>query len=84
MHTFMSAAPAQVASKEVGQATPTFRGILGQLLAQEGAGGLVRGVFPRMFNSALWGTAMMSTYEFLKRTCQVPVEEAVAEAAHSL
>jgi hypothetical protein len=34
-----------------------------------------------MASSALWGTAMVSTYEFLKRTCQISPEEEARRAA---
>jgi hypothetical protein len=34
--------------------------------------GLLRGVAPRMASSAMWGTAMVSVYEFLKRLCALP------------
>lgn len=48
---------------------PTWGFILRELLAEEGVRGLMRGVAPRMASSAMWGTAMVSVYEFLKRLC---------------
>ena len=33
--------------------------------------GLMRGVVPKMANTALWSTCMVSVYEFLKRLCQL-------------
>jgi solute carrier family 25 protein 44 len=63
---------AQVIEVQAGQAPPTWLGTLRQLLAQEGPRGLLRGVAPRMASSAAWGTAMVSTYEFLKRLCKLP------------
>lgn len=46
-----------------------------RLLREEGPRGLLRGVAPRMASSAMWGTAMVSAYEFLKRICALPEEE---------
>lgn len=46
------------------------------LLREDGARGLLRGSAPRMASSALWGTAMVSTYEFLKRICALPEKSA--------
>ena len=48
---------------------PTWGFILRELRAEEGVRGLMRGVAPRMASSAMWGTAMVSVYEFLKRLC---------------
>jgi len=42
------------------------------LLQAEGIGGLFRGVAPRMMSTSIWGTAMVTTYEFLKRLCLLP------------
>lgn len=52
---------------------PTWGFILRELLAEEGVRGLMRGVAPRMASSAMWGTAMVSVYEFLKRLCAQPI-----------
>lgn len=46
-----------------------------QLAEREGWRGFYRGVAPRMFSSSLWGTAMVSAYEFLKRVCVLPPEQ---------
>lgn len=63
--------PCQVA-EPVGGVVPTWGALLRELLAEEGVRGLMRGVAPRMANSAMWGTAMVSVYEFLKRLCAQP------------
>lgn len=55
-----------------GEAKPSFRQALKHILDTEGLPGLFRGVVPRMASNALWGTAMVSTYEFLKRICALP------------
>lgn len=49
---------------------PTWSHLLRELLQEEGMRGLMRGVAPRMASSAMWGTCMVSVYEFLKRSCQ--------------
>eukprot|EP00238_Polyblepharides_amylifera_P001793 CAMPEP_0196572728 /NCGR_PEP_ID=MMETSP1081-20130531/2717_1 /TAXON_ID=36882 /ORGANISM="Pyramimonas amylifera, Strain CCMP720" /LENGTH=345 /DNA_ID=CAMNT_0041890141 /DNA_START=45 /DNA_END=1082 /DNA_ORIENTATION=+ len=46
---------------------PSLRGITEELLRSQGFRGLYRGVGPRMLNTALWATCMVSSYEFLKR-----------------
>jgi hypothetical protein len=43
--------------------------VIQRLYAREGIRGFWRGFVPRMANVALWGTCMVSAYEFLKRTC---------------
>ncbi len=48
---------------------------LREIIAQDGPAGLLRGLAPRMASSALWGTAMVSTYELLKRVCALPPSE---------
>lgn len=48
---------------------PTWSHLLRELLQEEGMRGLMRGVAPRMASSAMWGTCMVSVYEFLKRVC---------------
>lgn len=50
----------------------TWKGTAMHLLETEGIGGFYRGVVPRMANTAIWGTAMVTTYEFLKRLCLLP------------
>lgn len=62
----------QVASRQRSGQQPSFRAIALQLLAEEGANGLLRGVAPRITSTALWSTCMVTTYEFLKRTCLKP------------
>ncbi len=58
--------PVQVAVKNEGQAH-SVRAVLSEVLREDGLAGLWRGALPRMVNSAMWGTAMVSVYEFLKR-----------------
>ncbi|GJP72636.1 hypothetical protein CLOP_g3404, partial [Closterium sp. NIES-67] len=43
--------------------------VVRQLVAQDGMRGLYRGFAPRCASTMLWGTAMVSTYEYLKRLC---------------
>ena len=62
----------QVAIKQQGQQQPSFRAIAQQLLAEEGPKALLRGVAPRITSTALWGTSMVTAYEFLKRICLKP------------
>ena len=45
----------QVAEREAGGGKPTFMGTARQLIAEDGARGLLRGLVPRMVNVALWG-----------------------------
>jgi len=61
----------QVAEPDATGAIPSVRQVLRELLAEEGARGLLRGAAPRMASSACWGTAMVTTYNFLKRICAV-------------
>jgi solute carrier family 25 protein 44 len=53
-------------------ARPSWAGVARQLLAADGPAGFYRGVAPRMVSTSLWGTCMVTTYEFLKRLCSVP------------
>ena len=62
----------QVAERTAGQAAPSFRTVAAQLWREEGAWGFARGLQPRIASSALWGTCMVSAYEYLKRTCLLP------------
>jgi solute carrier family 25 protein 44 len=55
-----------------GAAAPTWRGVARQLLKSDGVPGLWRGVAPRIVSTVIWGTAMVTTYEFLKRLCTLP------------
>lgn len=47
----------------------TIREVVAGIMRQEGLAGFMRGALPRAANSMLWGTTMVSAYEFLKRTC---------------
>ena len=62
----------QVASRLQGGPTPSFLGVARQLIAEEGSKGLLRGVAPRVASTGMWGTAMVTTYEFLKRISVKP------------
>jgi len=46
---------------------PNMTSIVKELYSEGGWRNFYRGVVPRMINVALWGTAMVSVYEFLKR-----------------
>lgn len=46
---------------------PSVMSIIHELRDEGGLINFYRGVAPRMVNVALWGTAMVSVYEFLKR-----------------
>lgn len=70
-HACCPAAALQVAEPVDGR-VPRWGEVLRGLLQEEGARGLLRGAAPRMASSAMWGTAMVSTYEFLKRICALP------------
>eukprot|EP01024_Parvocaulis_polyphysoides_P064559 TRINITY_DN7512_c0_g3_i2.p1 TRINITY_DN7512_c0_g3~~TRINITY_DN7512_c0_g3_i2.p1 ORF type:complete len:346 (-),score=46.48 TRINITY_DN7512_c0_g3_i2:187-1224(-) len=59
----------QVKERSPGSVTPTILGTIQELVSQSGPRGLFRGVIPRVANTMLWGTCMVSTYEFLKRLC---------------
>lgn len=65
----------QLARKTPGQKLPTSGEVVRQIWADEGSKGLLRGLAPRMFSGALWGTAMVSAYEFVKRICAMPVPD---------
>ncbi|KAG1666351.1 hypothetical protein FOA52_007889 [Chlamydomonas sp. UWO 241] len=56
----------QVARKTEGQAA-TFRAVATEVLREDGVVGMWRAAGPRMASSALWGTAMVTVYEGLKR-----------------
>lgn len=55
---------------------PTVRNVVRELVEQEGLGGFLRGVVPRMTASAMWGTVMLSVYELLKRICAKHADDA--------
>jgi len=61
----------QVAPLDDAGRAPSLRMIVSQLLHQDGIRGLWRGLLPRMINVSLWGTTMVSAYEFLKRQCVI-------------
>ncbi|WIA32004.1 hypothetical protein OEZ86_002857 [Tetradesmus obliquus] len=63
-------------AEPVNGAVPSWGAVLRELLLEEGPRGLLRGVVPRMAASCLWGTCMVSAYEFLKRICALPEPEA--------
>ncbi|MEW5302380.1 MAG: hypothetical protein WDW36_005173 [Sanguina aurantia] len=65
----------QVATKVHGQPNVTISSVLRQILREDGARGLLRGVLPRMVNASMWGTAMVSVYEYLKRVCRKTEED---------
>lgn len=46
---------------------PTFLGTVRRIIQQDGIKGFTRGMIPRIANVAMWGTSMVSAYEFLKR-----------------
>ena len=50
-----------------GEQPLSLRGVAAKLLREEGPRGLLRGAVPRMANTALWGTCMVSAYEQVKR-----------------
>lgn len=56
-------------------ARPTWRSIASNLFKTDGLSGFFRGVVPRMISTSIWGTAMVTTYEFLKRMCALEEEE---------
>lgn len=62
----------QVASRLQGGPAPSFLSVGKQLIAEEGPKGLLRGVAPRVTSTGMWGTAMVTTYEFLKRVSIKP------------
>lgn len=59
----------QVADQVPGQQRPGFRKVAAQLWRDEGLRGFTRGMQPRMLNVALWGSCMITCYEYLKRIC---------------
>lgn len=67
----------QVAAHKPGDVPQTFSSIAKDLIAAEGVKGLYRGVLPRMMNVSIWGTCMVSAYEFLKRICVMPDDDPV-------
>ena len=49
----------------------TFTSTARALYNEHGAMGFLRGVRPRMTSVAIWGTTMVTTYEFLKRSSRI-------------
>jgi solute carrier family 25 protein 44 len=58
-----------------GGGAPTWRSTAAELVRNEGPKGLFRGVAPRMVSTSIWGTVMVTTYEFLKRLCMLEVAD---------
>lgn len=50
-----------------GEGRPTIKQTVKLLHKQEGWRGFYKGLGPRFFSMSLWGTSMITTYEFLKR-----------------
>ena len=63
--------PRQTVERRAGAEAATFRSVAAALLREEGSRGLLRGLLPRIANVAIWGTCMVSCYEFLKRICVI-------------
>jgi solute carrier family 25 protein 44 len=61
----------QVLSGQPGGEAHTFGGTARALYAEHGASGFLRGVRPRMTSVSIWGTTMVTAYEFLKRLASV-------------
>lgn len=61
----------QVLESEAGN-RPTVRSTVNKLLREEGVKGFYRGLGPRWASMSLWGTCMITTYEFLKRLSVKP------------
>lgn len=49
--------------------TMTWKTTAVDVFKRDGIKGFFRGVVPRMTSTSIWGTAMVTTYEFLKRMC---------------
>lgn len=48
-----------------GDGRPTIKQTVKKLLKEEGWRGFYKGLGPRFFSMSLWGTSMITTYEFL-------------------
>ncbi|KAG2501014.1 hypothetical protein HYH03_000834 [Edaphochlamys debaryana] len=70
----------QVSYKHDG-ATPSFLEVAKQIAREDGPAGFLRGAVPRMLNASLWGTCMVSVYEYLKRICAKDEEAAATVEA---
>jgi len=49
----------------------TWKSTAIDVYTRDGLKGFFRGVVPRMTSTSIWGTAMVTTYEFLKRLCAI-------------
>lgn len=72
------AAAAAAAAQQQAARPPTWREVAAHLARTEGAAGFFRGVAPRMASSSIWGTVMVTAYEWLKRLCALPEEPGAA------
>ena len=63
----------QVLSGQPGGEAHSFTSTAKELYREHGARGFLRGVRPRMTSVAIWGTTMVTTYEFLKRSSRIEV-----------
>ena len=61
----------QVAGRAHATAALSTMDVVRRVYRREGLAGFWRGFAPRMANVALWGTCMVTAYEFLKRVCVV-------------
>ena len=52
---------------KLSDSSPSFFKTASQLYREEGLKGFMRGVIPRMTNVAMWGTCMVTAYEFLSK-----------------
>lgn len=50
-----------------GDGRPTIKQTVKKLLKEEGWRGFYKGLGPRFFSMSLWGTSMITTYEFLSK-----------------
>lgn len=62
----------QTAAHVNADAKPTLQAVVAKLIREDGVMAATRGLIPRMGNSALWGTCMVSAYEFLKAISAKP------------
>lgn len=47
--------------------SPSFRAVVSDLVREDGVRGFYRGFVPRWASVSLWGTCMVTTYEFLSK-----------------
>ncbi|WOK99682.1 solute carrier family 25 member 44-like [Canna indica] len=50
------------------------RQVIKRLIAEDGWKGFYRGLVPRFFSMSAWGTAMIVSYEYMKRLCAITEE----------